>query len=176
MYENVFTEVNLFYWLFSYILLFVLIATKIVKENHNLSKDEIAKLQQRWRQESEWMNQLQTPYIVRGLNEIVDKPFLEYLTQQNAWLQLQPIVMEYCNGGDLRAQLLLVENTNGLIEYEVREVLLALRHAIEFLHTKCRIEHRDLKPDNIVIHHIGNRRLYKVFTISLHSCNSLKLY
>nr|XP_014094251.2 inhibitor of nuclear factor kappa-B kinase subunit beta [Bactrocera oleae] len=138
------------------------IATKIVKENHNLSKDEIAKLQQRWRQESEWMNQLQTPYIVRGLNEIVDKPFLEYLTQQNAWLQLQPIVMEYCNGGDLRAQLLLVENTNGLIEYEVREVLLALRHAIEFLHTKCRIEHRDLKPDNIVIHHIGNRRLYKL--------------
>ncbi|XP_011211311.2 inhibitor of nuclear factor kappa-B kinase subunit beta [Bactrocera dorsalis] len=138
------------------------IATKSLKENHNLSKDEIAKLQQRWRQESEWMNQLQTPYIVRGLNEKIDKPFMEYLTQQHAWLPLQPIVMEYCNGGDLRAQLLLVENTNGLIEYEVREVLLTLRHAIEFLHTECRIEHRDLKPDNIVIHQIGSRRLYKL--------------
>ncbi|XP_011192234.1 inhibitor of nuclear factor kappa-B kinase subunit beta [Zeugodacus cucurbitae] len=138
------------------------IATKSLKENHNLSGDEIAKLKQRWRQESEWMNQLQTPYIVQGLNEKIDRPFLEYLIQKHAWLSLQPIVMEYCNEGDLRSQLLLAENTNGLIEYEVREILLALRHAIEFLHTQCRIEHRDLKPDNIVIHRTGGRRLYKL--------------
>ncbi|XP_067614028.1 inhibitor of nuclear factor kappa-B kinase subunit beta [Eurosta solidaginis] len=138
------------------------IATKSLKENPNLSKDEIDKLRQRWEQESKWMVQLQTPYIVRGLNDQIDQHFIAYLIEQHAWRPLQPIVMEYCNSGDLRAQLQLVHNINGLVEYEVREVLHALRHAIEFLHTKCRIEHRDLKPDNVVIHHADGRRFYKL--------------
>ncbi|CAD6992046.1 unnamed protein product [Ceratitis capitata] len=138
------------------------IATKSLKENANLSKDEIAKLKQRWQQESDWMSNLETTYIVRGLNKKVDKQFLAFLTERHAWQPLQPIVMEYCNGGDLRSQLMLVENTNGLTEFEVREILNALRHAIEFLHTKCRIEHRDLKPDNVVIHNVDGRRIYKL--------------
>ncbi|XP_054726026.1 inhibitor of nuclear factor kappa-B kinase subunit beta [Anastrepha obliqua] len=138
------------------------IATKSLKENPNLSKDEVAKLHQRWEQECQWMMQCDTPYIVRGLNDRVDQEFIAYLTERHPWRPLQPVVMEYCNGGDLRTQLQLVHNVNGLVEFEVREVLHALRHAIEYLHTKCHIEHRDLKPDNVVIHQEAGRRIYKL--------------
>ncbi|XP_017490419.1 PREDICTED: inhibitor of nuclear factor kappa-B kinase subunit beta-like [Rhagoletis zephyria] len=157
--KNLMQTILNFYFFF----LQILTATKSLKENANLSQDEIVKLQQRWQQEREWMTQLQAPYIVRGLNDQVEPQFIAYLTERHAWRPLQPIVMEYCNGGDLRAQLQLVQNINGLAEFKVREILHALRHAIEFLHTKCRIEHRDLKPDNVVIHNAADgRRIYKL--------------
>ncbi|XP_073826893.1 inhibitor of nuclear factor kappa B kinase subunit beta [Musca autumnalis] len=136
------------------------IATKILK-NISLQPDEIAKLKKRWIQEHNWMHSLQTPYIV-GAISLQDKPFLQYLQEQSMLQMLPVIVMEYCNGGDLRSRLEDVQHLNGLPEKEIRDILRALRHAVEYLHNTCNIEHRDIKPENVVIHRTGNANIYKL--------------
>lgn len=60
------------------------------------------------------------------------------------------LVMEYCEGGDLRRLLSKNTNCSGLPELEVRAVLKALRNAISYLH-EMKITHRDIKPENIVL-------------------------
>lgn len=46
--------------------------------------------------------------------------------------------------------------------------MFALRQAIDFLHSNCKICHRDLKPDNIVIHRSGNgRKIFKLTDFGL---------
>lgn len=104
---------------------------------------------------------LQTPYIV-GAIELQDSGFLQYLQSYHHMRVLPVIVMEYCNGGDLRARLSDIKHLNGLHEKEIRDILLALRHAVAYLHDECNIEHRDIKPENIVIHRTDNQRIYKV--------------
>lgn len=50
----------------------------------------------------------------------------------------------------------------------MRDILSCLRQAVHFLHTQCRICHRDLKPDNIVIHRVShNRKQYKLTDFGL---------
>lgn len=125
--------------------------------------DEIEKLKSRWLSEQQWMLNVDIEYIVRGII-INDQAFVQYLNEaHDLWRPLPVIIMEYCNGGDLRSVLRKPENINGLSEFEVREVMHALRHAVDYLHAVCKIEHRDLKPDNIVIHCVGNnKKIYKV--------------
>lgn len=60
------------------------------------------------------------------------------------------LVMEFCEGGDLRRVLNKNGNCSGLSEGEVRAVLKALRNAINYLHD-MKITHRDIKPENIVL-------------------------
>lgn len=60
------------------------------------------------------------------------------------------LVMEYCEGGDLRRLLSKNSNCSGLPEVEVRAILKALRNAISYLHD-MKITHRDIKPENIVL-------------------------
>lgn len=64
--------------------------------------------------------------------------------------ELPILVMEYCEGGDLRRLLSKNSNCSGLPEIEVRAILKALRNAISYLHD-MKITHRDIKPENIVI-------------------------
>ena len=103
-----------------------------------------------------------------GALQIEDSDFINYLKDQNVSPDLPVIVMEFCNGGDLRQCLNKFQNLNGLHEHEVRDILRTLRHAIEYLHQECNIEHRDIKPENIVIQQQGNEKLYKV------SCKTAK--
>lgn len=114
------------------------------------------------------MQSLKTPYIVGAVN-LGDKTFLNYLQENNNWKTLPVIVMEYCNGGDLRSRLERPEHLNGLREQEIRDILRTLRHAVEYLHVQCNIEHRDIKPENIVIHQSENGKIYKV---NIHKCSS----
>lgn len=108
------------------------------------------------------MQILTTECIVAAV-DIKDSEFLSYLhTRSQVENNLPVIVMEYCNGGDLRRQLNKVENMNGLVEHEVRSILYTLRNGIEYLHNQCNIQHRDIKPENIVLVIKGNRKLYKV--------------
>lgn len=76
------------------------------------------------------------------------------------------LIMEYCNGGDLRRHLNQTINFSGLIESEIRLILNSLRSAIFYLHN-LKITHRDIKPENIVIKILDDgRKIYKV-----RSCN-----
>ena len=59
------------------------------------------------------------------------------------------LVMEYVEGITLRKKR---GNNNGYVpQNEVINILSQLLQTIDFLHTKCRIIHRDIKPDNIMI-------------------------
>lgn len=73
--------------------------------------------------------------------------------------RLQPtgmpvLLMEYCEGGDLRRLLNTSEYATGFPESEARAVLRSLGRAIEYLHT-LKITHRDIKPENIVVKRNG---------------------
>ncbi|XP_054270973.1 serine/threonine-protein kinase unc-51 isoform X1 [Macrosteles quadrilineatus] len=63
------------------------------------------------------------------------------------------LVMEYCNGGDL-ADYLSVKGT--LSEDTIKLFLRQLAGAMKALHAKG-VVHRDLKPQNILLSHSGNR-------------------
>ncbi|XP_015022781.2 inhibitor of nuclear factor kappa-B kinase subunit beta [Drosophila mojavensis] len=146
------------------------IATKHIKHDiqDKISVDQQETMKNRWLQEWEWSRKFKKAFIVAGIELSNDsKAFIEYLNRNHVW-RLPVIVLEYCNGGDVRKLLEKPQNANGLSEFEVREILFSLRQAIDFLHTNCRICHRDLKPDNIVIHHTGNgRKMFKLTDFGL---------
>ncbi|EDW66883.1 inhibitor of nuclear factor kappa-B kinase subunit beta [Drosophila virilis] len=146
------------------------IATKHIKKHikDETSADQQRTLINRWQQELKWTLQFQMPFIVAGVRLDDDSGgFVKYLKSHHIW-DLPVIILEYCNGGDVRRLLQRPQNANGLLEFEVREILGALRHAVDFLHTTCKICHRDLKPDNIVIHRLPNgRKLYKLTDFGL---------
>ncbi|KAL7728542.1 hypothetical protein ACLKA6_012547 [Drosophila palustris] len=145
------------------------IATKHIKNADQMSLDQQRKLRERWIKEYQWTLEFpQLPNIVAGVklnNDSVD--FINYLNSHHIW-QLPVIILEYCNGGDLRKHLQQPQNANGLTEFEVREILSCLRQAVDFLHTRCFICHRDLKPDNIVINRLPNgTKQYKLTDFGL---------
>ncbi|XP_017055575.1 inhibitor of nuclear factor kappa-B kinase subunit beta [Drosophila ficusphila] len=145
------------------------IATKHINDIKSLSADQQIKLSERWNKEYQWARQFQdTTHIVRGvILDDEDPDFLEHLNAKHI-AKLPVIVLEYCNGGDVRKRLQSPENANGLVEFEVRQILGALRHALYFLHSKCGICHRDLKPDNIVIHRgEDGKKIYKLTDFGL---------
>ncbi|BFF89107.1 inhibitor of nuclear factor kappa-B kinase subunit beta [Drosophila madeirensis] len=129
------------------------IATKHIKDVNSLSADQQVKLKDRWMMELKFTRAFRKlPNIVAGVclgND--DASFVAYLNDTHK-CRLPVIILEFCNGGDVRKQLQMPENANGLSEFEVREILGALRQALHFLHSECKVCHRDLKPDNIVIH------------------------
>ncbi|XP_026839642.1 inhibitor of nuclear factor kappa-B kinase subunit beta [Drosophila erecta] len=147
------------------------IATKHIKELDSQGADQQVKISERWNKEFNWSRQFQcSPHIVAGVildNE--DPAFLKYLNAMFPNIAKLPvIVLEYCNGGDVRKRLQSPENANGLTEFEVRQILGALRQAVHFLHSQCRICHRDLKPDNIVIQQgTDGKKVYKLTDFGL---------
>ncbi|KAH8347146.1 hypothetical protein KR059_005814 [Drosophila kikkawai] len=145
------------------------IATKHIKDLNSLSADQQIKLSERWNMEYNWTREFQQlPHIVAGviLDEL-DPAFRDFLNGRHI-AKLPVIVLEYCNGGDVRKRLQSPENANGLVEFEVREILAALRLAVHFLHSKCGVCHRDLKPDNIVIQRgADGKKVYKLTDFGL---------
>ncbi|KAH8242726.1 hypothetical protein KR032_001466 [Drosophila birchii] len=145
------------------------IATKHIKDLNSLSADQQIKLSERWNQEYNWTREFQQqPHIVAGvILDEVDPAFRDFLNGRHI-AKLPVIVLEYCNGGDVRKRLQSPENANGLVEFEVREILAALRLAVYFLHSKCGVCHRDLKPDNIVIQRgADGKKVYKLTDFGL---------
>lgn len=107
-----------------------------------------------------YMNDCATDYIVKGYAQLSPPEFLAKLNQ-TCPKELPVLAMEFCSGGDLRAQLQAMENRNGLKEIEVRNILFCLRNAVHYLHSQD-ITHRDIKPENIVIQNVGGRKIYKL--------------
>ena len=58
------------------------------------------------------------------------------------------IVLEYCNGGDIRKYM--QDNQHPLNEFYIQKIIQQLAPAIEYLHTN-NIIHRDLKLENILL-------------------------
>ncbi|KAH8420679.1 hypothetical protein KR222_000175 [Zaprionus bogoriensis] len=144
------------------------IATKHIRDVNQMSADQERKMKERWMQEYRWTQDFQQQScIVAGVRLGDDSEvFLSYLNKQHVW-QLPVIILEYCNGGDVRKLLKQPHNANGLMELEVRQILRCLREAVHFLHTHG-ICHRDLKPDNIVMHRISaHRKQYKLTDFGL---------
>lgn len=106
------------------------------------------------------MNNCATEYIVKGFAELSPPEFLAKLNQ-SCPKELPVLAMEFCSGGDLRAQLQAIENRNGLKEIEVRNILFCLKNAVQYLHSHD-ITHRDIKPENIVIQNVNGRKVYKL--------------
>uniref|UniRef100_A0A3Q3GRT9 IkappaB kinase n=1 Tax=Labrus bergylta TaxID=56723 RepID=A0A3Q3GRT9_9LABR len=74
------------------------------------------------------------------------------------------LAMEYCQGGDLRKYLNLLENCCGMREGSVLILLCDISSALTYLH-KMRIIHRDLKPENIVLQQGEKRLIHKIIDL-----------
>lgn len=120
-----------------------------------------AKQKERWEREVDYMtNKIRHVNIVRGLKVKPDS-FLVELDKTNP-SSMPILIMEFCEGGDLRRALSDSKNASGFVESEVRNILQALRNAVHYLHSMS-ITHRDIKPENVVIHAAPDgRKTYKV--------------
>ena len=68
------------------------------------------------------------------------------------------LVMEYVEGINLKQ--LRGDNNNGYISQDlIINILTQLLEALQFLHDKCHIIHRDIKPDNIILQKDDNIKL-----------------
>lgn len=110
------------------------------------------KHKERWTKEVEMMQNCRNPNIVG--TKVLPPEFQEGLKDVNP-SKLPILCMEYCAGGNLRQYLNLPESCNGLREIQVRQILNDMRNALQFLHSN-KITHRDVKPENIVIHLLDN--------------------
>ena len=80
------------------------------------------------------------------------------------------LVMEYVEGINLKQ--LRGDNNNGYISQDlIINILTQLLEALQFLHDKCHIIHRDIKPDNIILQKDNNIKLLG-FGISVYLQNS----
>uniref|UniRef100_A0AAX7V5K2 IkappaB kinase n=1 Tax=Astatotilapia calliptera TaxID=8154 RepID=A0AAX7V5K2_ASTCA len=74
------------------------------------------------------------------------------------------LAMEYCQGGDLRKYLNILENCCGMREGSILILLRDISSALTYLHKK-RIIHRDLKPENIVLQQGEKRLIHKIIDL-----------
>uniref|UniRef100_A0A8C7YSH7 IkappaB kinase n=1 Tax=Oryzias sinensis TaxID=183150 RepID=A0A8C7YSH7_9TELE len=74
------------------------------------------------------------------------------------------LAMEYCQGGDLRKYLNVLDNCCGMREGSVLILLRDISSALTYLHNK-RIIHRDLKPENIVLQQGEKRLIHKIIDL-----------
>lgn len=123
------------------------------------------KQKERWEREVDLMtNKINHLNIVRGV-KVKPDTFLEELDKFNP-SGMPILLMEYCEGGDLRRQLNDNKHSSGLTESEVRNVFQSLTNAVFHLHSMS-ITHRDIKPENVVIQtRADGRKVYKVISYS----------
>uniref|UniRef100_A0A3B4B1B0 IkappaB kinase n=1 Tax=Periophthalmus magnuspinnatus TaxID=409849 RepID=A0A3B4B1B0_9GOBI len=74
------------------------------------------------------------------------------------------LAMEFCQGGDLRKHLNVLDNCCGMREGAVLILLQDISSALMYLHQK-RIIHRDLKPENIVLQQGEKRLIHKIIDL-----------
>lgn len=105
-------------------------------------------------------NKIRHLNIIRGLRVQPDTFLSELLKSSPS--KMPVLITEYCEAGDLRRQLNDNQNSSGLPEKEVRNILNALKNGLFYLHSLSKI-HRNVKPENIIIHVTGDgQRIYKV--------------
>ena len=95
--------------------------------------------QKNFRRELKNLHNLKHPNIIH---------ILDYLNNQS----YNYIVLEYCNGGNLREYLqkYMEKNNAPLNEFFIQKILRQIAPALEFMHSK-NIIHRDIKLENILL-------------------------
>ena len=115
------------------------VAIKVVNRSAIATPDALT----RFTREVSLMKQMQHPFIAE-LFEIIQTPSAFYL------------VMEYADNGSM---LEYVNSQGKLAEEEARKYFAELVSALDYLHNKKYVAHRDLKAENILLNSDGSIRL-----------------
>ncbi|XP_057212047.1 inhibitor of nuclear factor kappa-B kinase subunit beta [Triplophysa rosa] len=110
-----------------------------------------------------WSLEIQIMKRLNHMNVVAARDVPEEL-QKLATNDLPLLAMEYCQGGDLRKYLNLLENCCGMRETAVLTLIQDISSALTYLHG-MRIIHRDLKPENIVLQQGEKRLVHKIIDL-----------
>ncbi|XP_076126461.1 inhibitor of nuclear factor kappa-B kinase subunit beta isoform X2 [Alosa pseudoharengus] len=110
-----------------------------------------------------WCLEIQIMKRLNHQNVVAARDVPEAL-QKLATNDLPLLAMEYCQGGDLRKYLNLVDNCCGMREGSILILLRDISSALMYLHN-MRIIHRDLKPENIVLQQGEKRLIHKIIDL-----------
>ncbi|KAI3372683.1 hypothetical protein L3Q82_023148, partial [Scortum barcoo] len=116
------------------------------------------------RNKGRWSLEIQIMRRLDHVNVVAAREVPEGMQKLVATIDLPLLAMEYCQGGDLRKYLNLLENCCGMREGSVLILLLDISSALTYLHKK-RIIHRDLKPENIVLQQGEKRLIHKIIDL-----------
>ncbi|CAJ1069279.1 inhibitor of nuclear factor kappa-B kinase subunit beta isoform X1 [Xyrichtys novacula] len=116
------------------------------------------------RNKERWCLEIQIMKKLDHVNVVAAREVPEEMQKLVASHQLPLLGMEYCQGGDLRKYLNLLENCCGMREGSVLILLCDISSALTYLHKK-RIIHRDLKPENIVLQQGEKRLIHKIIDL-----------
>ncbi|XP_031426035.1 inhibitor of nuclear factor kappa-B kinase subunit beta isoform X2 [Clupea harengus] len=115
------------------------------------------------RNKERWCLEIQIMKRLNHKNVVAARDVPEAL-QRQAPSELPLLAMEYCQGGDLRKYLNLLDNCCGMREGSILILLKDISSAMTYLHNK-RIIHRDLKPENIVLQQGEMRLIHKIIDL-----------
>ncbi|XP_056145126.1 inhibitor of nuclear factor kappa-B kinase subunit beta isoform X2 [Lampris incognitus] len=116
------------------------------------------------RNKERWCLEIQIMKRLDHVNVVAAREVPEGMQRLVATNDLPLLAMEYCQGGDLRKYLNLLENCCGMREGSVLILLRDISSALTYLHNK-RIIHRDLKPENIVLQQGEKRLIHKIIDL-----------
>ncbi|TNN66821.1 Inhibitor of nuclear factor kappa-B kinase subunit beta [Liparis tanakae] len=116
------------------------------------------------RNKERWCLEIQIMRRLDHVNVVAARDVPEGMHQTITINDLPLLAMEYCQGGDLRKHLNLLENCCGMREGSVLILLRDISSALTYLHKK-RIIHRDLKPENIVLQQGEKRLIHKIIDL-----------
>ncbi|XP_041644217.1 inhibitor of nuclear factor kappa-B kinase subunit beta [Cheilinus undulatus] len=116
------------------------------------------------RNKERWCMEIQIMRRMKHVNVVAAREVPEEMEKLVGANQLPLLAMEYCQGGDLRKYLNLLENCCGMREGSVLILLRDISSALTYLHKK-RIIHRDLKPENIVLQQGEKRLIHKIIDL-----------
>uniref|UniRef100_A0A671YPG2 IkappaB kinase n=1 Tax=Sparus aurata TaxID=8175 RepID=A0A671YPG2_SPAAU len=116
------------------------------------------------RNKERWSLEIQIMKRLDHVNVVAAREVPEGMQKMVATNDLPLLAMEYCQGGDLRKYLNLLDNCCGMREGSVLILLCDISSALTYLHKK-RIIHRDLKPENIVLQQGEKRLIHKIIDL-----------
>ncbi|XP_068168007.1 inhibitor of nuclear factor kappa-B kinase subunit beta isoform X2 [Antennarius striatus] len=116
------------------------------------------------RNKERWCLEIQIMKRLDHVNVVAAREVPEGMQKLVSTTDLPLLAMEYCQGGDLRKYLNLLENCCGMREGSVLILLCDISSALTYLHKK-RIIHRDLKPENIVLQQGEKRLIHKIIDL-----------
>ncbi|XP_037535969.1 inhibitor of nuclear factor kappa-B kinase subunit beta [Nematolebias whitei] len=116
------------------------------------------------RNKERWCLEIQIMKRLDHVNVVAAREVPEGMEKLVATNDLPLLAMEYCQGGDLRKYLNVLENCCGMREGSILILLCDISSALTYLHSK-RIIHRDLKPENIVLQQGEKRLIHKIIDL-----------